>query len=201
MAMFSHVVSGPDDQKEAKSTEPGLLPEWMRWKDEEYQLPDSTEEYAVTIAASLARHFIRHDRAVGLLGYGQTHQMIQPDRGERQMNRLLETLAVLRAEGQVAIEDVLDAESQTFPRGTTVIVVSPTFRESLATAVRQLSRRGLNFVTILVEPNSFGGFHSAEPLATLMQSANLVTYLIRCGDDISAALSSTSMRSRYQVVT
>jgi uncharacterized protein (DUF58 family) len=174
---------------------------WMRWKDEEYKLPDSTEEYAVTIAASLAQHFIRRDRAIGLLANGQTHELVLPDRGERQMNRIFETLAVLRAEGQVAIEDVLDAESRIFPRGTTIIVITPSNRESLASIVKQLSRRGLQLVTILIEPESFGGFHSSMPLATLMESANLETFLIRCGDDLSYILSSRSVRSRYHVVT
>jgi uncharacterized protein (DUF58 family) len=201
MAMFSHIVSEPAEITEDENLEPGQLPAWMRWKDEEYNLPDSTEEYTVSVAASLAQHFIRHDRALGLLAYGQSHEMIQPDRGERQINRILETLAVLRAEGQVAIEDVLDAESQLFPRGTTIIVVTPSNHDTLVSTVRQLSSRGLNIVTILIEPKSFGGFQSSEALATVMRSANLATYLIRCNDDISIALSSQSRRSRYQVVT
>jgi len=202
MAIFSHIVPGPAtlaDQE--KLLEPGQLPMWMRWREEDYKLPDSTEEYAVTVAASLAQHFIRHDRAIGLLANGQTHQLILPDRGERQINRLLETLAVLRAEGQVAIEDVLDAESRIFPRGTTIIIVTPSNNESLASVVKQLSRRGLQMVTILIEPESFGGYRSSLSLATLMESANLDTYLIRCGDDISYALSSRTIRSRYHVIT
>ena len=51
------------------------------------------------------------------------------------MNRILETLAVLRAEGQVSIEDVLEAESQLLPRGTTVIVVTPTRVTAMITTV------------------------------------------------------------------
>src|SRR5690606_10175361 len=58
---------------------------------------DSTEEYAVTIAASLARHFLNQNRNVGLIGSASTHISIPTDRGGRQMLKILEQLAVARA--------------------------------------------------------------------------------------------------------
>src|SRR5690606_41635764 len=59
---------------------------------------------------------LRRDRAVGMLAYGQSNEILQPDRGERQFNRILETLAVLRAEGEVPVQDMLYAETHLFPR-------------------------------------------------------------------------------------
>ncbi len=201
MAIFSHVSTGIGSiSKPTEPIKPGELPPWLRWKDEEYRLPDSTEEYTVTIAASLAQYFLRADRAIGLLAYGQSHEIIQPDRGERQINRILETLAVLRAEGQVSIEDMLDAESQVFPRGTTAIIISPSNQESLATTIRQLSRRGLRIVTILIDPQSFGGTHSAAGLADILRASNTITYLVRCGDNLTAVLSAGPVRSRYHAM-
>lgn len=200
MAIFTHVSSDVNHAAEGKKGAPDQIPNWLRLQKESYHLPDATEEYTVTIAASLAQYFLRRDRAVGLLAYGQSHEVIQPDRGERQMNRILETLAVLRAEGQVAIQDVLDAESQIFPRGTTVIVVSPSTAEAFATMMRQLVRRGLRAVPIVIDPESFGGRHSAAPLAEMMQASNMITYLVRCQDNLSSVLSTGSARSRYHAV-
>ena len=201
MAIFSHVSSDVDQDPAAESVKMGQIPNWLRLKEDEYQLPNATEEYTVTIAASLAQYFLRRDRAVGLLAYGQSHEIIQPDRGERQINRILETLAVLRAAGQVAIQDVLDAESQIFPRGTTVIVISPSVQEPFATTMRQLARRGLRAVPIVIDPDSFGGRHSAVPLANMMQANNMITYLVRCGDDLAGVLSTGNLRSRYHAVS
>lgn len=96
MAVFSHIAPRQDAFAPQKGK--GDLPEWMRL--DEFKLPATTEEYTVTITASLAQYFLRHDRAVGMLGYGQSNEVVQPDRGERQMNRILETLSVLRAEGK-----------------------------------------------------------------------------------------------------
>jgi uncharacterized protein (DUF58 family) len=196
MGAFSHFES-KQQKEQFEQPQPGEIPAWLRWREEKYQLPDSTEEYSVTVAASLAQYFLRRDRAVGLLAYGQTHELVQPDRGERQINRILETLAVLRAEGQVAIEDVVNAESKIFPRGTTIIVISPTTREQWATSARELTRTGLRVVTILIDPESFGGRTSAAGLASLLQAGNLITYVVRCGDDLSSSLSSSRVAGGY----
>jgi uncharacterized protein (DUF58 family) len=197
MAIFSHVSAIQDSDDPTSVTD---YHHWLLWKDDDYQLPDATEEYTVTVAASLAQYFLRRDRAVGLLANGQSHEVIQPDRGERQLNRLLETMAVLRAEGQVSVQDMLDTESQLLPRGTTVIVITPTTHEAWATSARQLSRRGLRVVSILVDPESFGGSHSAVPLSALLRASNITTYMVNCGDDITAALSKGGVRSRYHTV-
>jgi hypothetical protein len=55
-------------------------------------------------------------------------------------------------------------------------------------------------VTILVDPLSFGGRYSSATLAEILQAGSLVTYHIRCGDDLTAALSVGKMRSRYQTL-
>ena len=107
------------------------------------------------------------------------------------MNRILETLSVLRAEGQIPISDMLTAESQMFPRGTTVIVVTPTTQENWATAARQLARRGLRVVTVLINPASFGGYRSTDGVLTLLQASGMVAYVVNNGDELTAVLSQT----------
>lgn len=196
MASYVHVTAGEAPEPISSDDIPG----WLRLKDQPFQLAPSTEEYVVTIAASLAQYFLRNDRAVGMLGYGQSHEILQPDRGERQMNRILETLAVLRAEGKVPISNVIEAESHLLPRGTTIIVVTPTTREGWITAAREQTRRGLRVVTVFVDPESFGSQRSAAPLADLLRASGVDTYLVRRGDDLTAALSSGRVRQRYYAI-
>jgi uncharacterized protein (DUF58 family) len=193
MSVYGHVV--PRKPATPPTPPPGDIPGWL--KMQEFQLPASTEEYTVTIAASVGQFFLRRDRAVGMLAYGQSNEILQPDRGERQFNRILETLAVLRAQGEVPIQDMLHAESHLFPRGTTVIVVTPNSREEWAVAARQLTRRGLRMVTILVNPASFEGPRSAEPLYHLLRAGGQVAYLINNGDDLTTALSRGATQPGY----
>lgn len=196
MSLYDHVAV---ERPKTIALDGGDLPFWMREK--EFSLPQSTEEYTVTIAASLAQYFIRRDRNVGLMGYGQSNEVVQPDRGERQMNRILETLSVLRAEGEVPIADLLNTESQMFPRGTTVIVVTPTTRERWVGSAQQLARRGLRIVTVLVEPESFGGLRSSAPIANLLIGSGLVSYMVQNGDDLTAVLSQKQKQGGMTVVS
>ncbi|WP_420631602.1 DUF58 domain-containing protein [Candidatus Leptofilum sp.] len=188
MAVFGHVAPRPEDEAEELSWGPwGFIPNWRQ--GDEFTLPATTEEYTVTVAASLAQYFLRHDRAVGMLGYGQTNEIVQPDRGERQMNRILETLSVLRAEGEIPISDMLHAESHLFPRGTTVIVITPTTHEKWPTAARQLARRGLRVVSVLINPASFGGVRGSDGVFSMLQASGMVAYMVNSEDDLTTVLS------------
>lgn len=193
MAIFGHIAPKGSTAKQINE-----LPPWMQL--EEFELPETTEEYTVAIAASLAQYFLRRDRAVGLVGYGQSNEVVQPDRGERQLNRILETLAVLRAQGQVPLADVLHAESHLFPRGTTVIVVTASANEDWALAARQVARRGLRMVSVLVNPESFGGRQSAAPLASLLQAGGMGAYVVNRGDNLTAVLSHNSKQAGFYTV-
>ncbi len=196
MSSFEHVTrSGPPEPISTDN-----IPLWMKMRQKQFTLPESTEEYVVTVAASLAQYFLRSDRALGMLAYGQSHEVVQPDRGERQLNRILETLAVLRAEGRIPLADVLESQSHLLPRGTTVIVVTPTTSENWIGAARQQMRRGLRIVTVLVNPHSFGGQRSNAGLAELLKASNVDTYLINNGDDLTRALSSSGTRPRYYAI-
>ncbi len=193
MSSFGHVAT-----KEAEIPTLHDVPEWMRV--EKFTMPASTEEYTVSIAASLAQFFLRQDRSVGMLGYGQSNEVVQPDRSERQMNRIFETLSVLRAEGQVPIADVIQAEMHMFPRGTTVVVVTANPNPEWATAARSLKRRGLRVVTVLVNPESFGGHRSSDRLLSLLQANGMVAYNVNCGDNLTAVLSGgTSQSGQFTV--
>lgn len=190
MSVYGHVT--PRQSAAPPPPPHGDIPGWLRMQ--KFRLQESTEEYTVTIAASVAQFFLRRDRAVGMMAYGQSNELLQPDRGERQFNRILETLSVLRAEGIVPMQDMLHAEIQLFPRGTTLIVVTPNVREEWAVSARQFARRGLRVVTILVNPESFFGQRSAQPLYHLLRASGMVAYLINNGDDLAAALSSGAGR-------
>ena len=108
--------------------------------------------------------------------------------------------AVLRAEGDVPLSDMLYAESHLFPRGTTIIAITPFAREEWSVAARQLSRRGLRVVTILVNPASFYGRASAEPLYQLLRAGGQVAYLVNNGDDLTTALSRGATEAGYFTV-
>jgi uncharacterized protein (DUF58 family) len=163
-------------------------PWWARV--EQLWLEPSTEEYAVTVAASVAEFFIRHRRAVGLVAYGQRREVIQADRDERQLGKVLDTLAALRAEGEMPFSQVLSVESGRLTRGTVVIAISPSVREQWVQTALFLDRAGLRVVTVLVDADGFGGPFGANFLQERLLATGTPAILLRNGDSLEDVLNS-----------
>jgi len=151
-------------------------------------LLNSSEEYAVTVAASLARHFLNQNRTVGLMATGQHREIIPTDRGARQLMKILESLAVLRAEGQQPLPELLLAEAGRFGRHSTLIVITASTDETVARALMGLVARGVKVVTVIIEPSTFGANESALMLVSGLAAIAVPTYLIKRGEDIARSL-------------
>ena len=169
---------------------PSVAGDVMPWElDGETALPPTTEEYAVTIAASLSRHFLQKGRSVGLATNGQRREIIQVDRGGRQMTKILETLAVLRATGTMPLDQLLTIEGDQMGRGTTVIVITPSTRGTWVEASQRLVRRGLRVIGVLIDSESFDGRPGVRGTAALLQAIGAPTYIVSRGEDLALALS------------
>jgi len=184
------------DLDEAVHTElPWMLPEQdlgpavLRRGGSELRLPPSTLEYAVTVAASLTRHFLMQDRAVGFIAHGAHRELIQADRGERQLTKVLETLAVVNADGAVPFAQVLSAEGEHLARHTTVLAITPSTDVGWVAALRGIRRRGVSGSAILLAAQTFGSAPSHHDALAEALASGIPTYLLGNGQDISAALS------------
>lgn len=180
-----------------RKREPALL--WTRRP--RLELAPSTEEYGATITASLAKHFIVRNRAVGMVSYAQQREVIPADRGERQLSKILETLAVIKGVGRIPLAQVLAAEGLHLVRGTTVIVITSSPDKNWVTASRHLEQRGLKVIAVLVAPDSFGGEWGMEEVTAELAAGGTPTHVIREGEDLAEALSrgarGTIERPRY----
>ena len=145
------------------------------------QLHPSTEEYAVTIAASLAKHLLSQRRAVGMVSYGQRREVVQVDRGERQLGRFLESLAVIRAEGRVPLAEVIAAEANQLGGGATALVITPSTNTSWVGAVRDLKRRGIDVVAVHLEASTFADAPSSLEVTASLAASGVPSYLVKNG--------------------
>jgi uncharacterized protein (DUF58 family) len=183
MARYVHFKVAVD---EAELTLREREPWWSRV--EGFRLEPSTEEYAVTAAASVAEFFIRRRRAVGLVAYGQRREVVQADRDERQLAKILDTLAALRSEGEIPFSEVLSVEGSSLTRGTVVVAITPAVREEWVQTALYLDRIGLRVVTILVDAASFGGPSGADYLHERLLATGGVSILLRNGDSLNEVL-------------
>lgn len=185
-----------DAAREAQAALPYSPPDhaveamWRPWA--EVELPPSTEEYAVSIAASLGRYFLGRGRAVGLAvgcRRSQSPDILPPDRGGRQLGKILEALALMRAEGDLPISALATAQAQYLSRGSTVILITPSVQQEMAVAVDILVRRGLRPVVVLLDAASFGGPPGSADMATAITALRVPVCQIANGADLGIALS------------
>lgn len=164
-----------------------LLNYWR--KPVKVSLPPSTEEYAVSVSASLGRHFLSNGRAVGLVSAGQHLTLLSPDRGGRQLGKLLEGLAVLRAEGNLPLQALVESQARHITRGSIIVLVTPTVLVEFVYIVEYLLRRGLRPVIVLIDAASFGGQPGTDYLVDRVKALDVPVRKVINGADLTAALS------------
>jgi len=159
-------------------------------EDGAFQLPPSTIEYGVTAAASLAMHFLQLNRAVGFISYGAARQVIQPEPGEAQRLRLLESLAVLNAVGERSLQDVIKIEGPRIPQGSTAIFITPSVNTDMLAGIRRLRHTGRQPMLVLLDAASFGGPEGSHGIAEAARRSGITARILSYGDNLGEVLGS-----------
>ncbi len=154
----------------------------------EVELPPSTTEYVITVAASVLRHFLQRNRGVGLAAYGQTRVYLPVDRGERQLLRILETLAVLEAEGTVPMANFLLNEGMHLNRSETLIVVTADPDPAWVHALRELRARGTRSLAIVIDSHTFDPTVDLQPVWRELQATAIPYYRVAKDQKLDQAL-------------
>ncbi len=156
--------------------------------------PDNTEELAVTVAASLVRHWDETATPAGLAANGSEPWILRPDRRPAQLGVLMESLAGVRSDGSLPLERFLQDLRPHLSGFNTLMVITPSRRPEWISILVGLRRQGVNVAVCYVDPTGFAG---PEPLtgatgqitADYLAQHDVPVYLVRRGDDINRALS------------
>jgi uncharacterized protein (DUF58 family) len=151
---------------------------------------NSTEEYAVTIATSLATKYIDSGKSVGLISSANRPFLVLPGTGKEHLQDILRALALMKAEGRVPIDELLESQVERFEAGSAIIVIMPSQDRTLAAPLRHAINRGLIANAILLDSRGFGGDTGPSVSARHLASGGFRVYVVRRGQDIAAALDS-----------
>lgn len=174
------------------------LPE-VHWEQiPKFELAPSTEEYGIAAAASLSKHFLNQNRNVGLITYANAfhREIAQSDRGERQLTRIYEMLAVTQAHGTIPLAEVLAAEMMSISRNTTVIVVTPSVDIDWIAASRNLANRGVKVTAVVLDPHSFGAPYNSLEVEIELTASHVPHYVVHNGDPLDQALANVRSTNR-----
>jgi uncharacterized protein (DUF58 family) len=149
---------------------------------------EGTEEAAVQICASIARYFINANRSVGLMSFGDDLRIDEPSRGTNHYTRILESLALARAVGDVPLDNLIIEESRRFGRHTTVVAVTPSTGTDWALTMTGIGARGVKVAAVLLEGDTYGDAPSSLDVYGTLAAGGVYTYTVRRSDDLTRAL-------------
>ena len=149
---------------------------------------ESTEEYGVTIAASLAHRLLDSGLAVGLFAFGEEPIHLLPGRGYAHQDRMFRTLATARALGRQPLESALEEGRHLGLDQSTIVIITPSVDPMWPEATTWLYRHGSQVNTVLLDAASFGGEGEVSAVADRLATGGVRTYAVRKGDSLSQAL-------------
>lgn len=149
-------------------------------------------EYAVRIAASIARYACINGMPIRMHGEGESRLAIPVGTGDAHFSEILDQLAVVEANGTISYSRVLQDAALHCRQGQTVVVFLSGPDEQVADTLQSIAllrARGANVLAIAFDRASFltGDAHADEqhpsPWAGLLDFG--ISYLtIRSGDDL-----------------
>src|SRR5258707_860215 len=156
----------------------------------------STEEYGVTIAATVAVYLLRQDLSLGMIMNAQRREFLSLDRGERQVARVLEMLAVVEAGSGPELKEALALDAFHFGRNTVAIVITPSNSRDWHESLRHLQRRGVQVAVVGLDAASFENRPPDEDTLALLEGAGIPVLRVKCEASLTEALERKS-EARY----
>lgn len=145
------------------------------------EAPESTLEYRVSIAASLAHAVLRRRQAVSLVANDRDLTVIPAARGETQRHRVFEYLANCAPTGREPLGQLIERNARRWRgRGGVVILTSDTDPDWVEKLLAS-GRSGQKHLCIYVEPSSFGGTVNPMRISPAWRAA-LDWWIVRRGD-------------------
>ena len=149
---------------------------------------DGTEETAITLAASIAQMLIEAGKSVGVAMTGNDRYLHPPERGNEQLERIMKSLALVRATGQIDLSDLLAKLSGTIEPSSKVIIIAPWPSQAIDKLQESSYSRKMKTIPILLDVGSFGRHGDARWIKNPQIDFQDGAYLYHREEDPSNAL-------------
>jgi uncharacterized protein (DUF58 family) len=157
---------------------------------------ETTLEYAVRIAASISRYALERAHAVQLISYGKSPWIVPYSRGISHLQRILNTLARVKADGHVPYPEAITRASNMMEEGGSAVLIfsrSDIMVKDVYYGLSLLRAKRIMPVGILINENSFvdgdvSGYKQSE-LMGWFTSQGMPVYHVRRGDDLKGVFS------------
>jgi uncharacterized protein (DUF58 family) len=149
---------------------------------------EATEEYGVTVAASIAKKYTDAGLHVGMIAQGEDYYFYPARQGEPHKWRIMEALAVCKASGRVPFQRVLTGASHQMSGNSVAIVITSSIGQEVASSILSLKKQGIRVATILLNASTFGGSGLINDAEKRLRASNVPLYVINKGDNLTESL-------------
>ena len=161
---------------------------------------ESTEEYAVILAASLANQMLRSNHAVGLMTYGEEPTVIPPQKGHQQLWELLRVLAGAHAVAQIPLHGLLELFEPVMGRGMSAAIITPSSDPEWIKGIGRLLRHGIHPTGILLDGRTFGGEGEVRGVTGALADLGVAAHIIGKGFRFEHISQRRQQRPKYRVL-
>ncbi|NOZ48545.1 MAG: DUF58 domain-containing protein [Chloroflexi bacterium] len=173
---------------------------------------ESTMEYGIILAASLAAKYLAANRGVGLIAYGQETVLLPPQAGQWQLWRILEVLAHAASAPQWPLARVLHTVQADLGRGRTALVLTPSTAGQWLGELMQLRRQDVAVAALLLDASSFAaaalpgavpppGLDQVMAMRRQLADLNVPTHMIAKGYPFRPLITYKRKRTVYRTLS
>jgi uncharacterized protein (DUF58 family) len=143
---------------------------------------ESTLEYAVSLAASVAIQIHERGRRVGLIANDGRGTVLEPHRAVRQDRVILDYLAIAQADGTQGLANAMAWDRlRRLPRRA-VAVITPSSDPRWVATMQAGRGRGSALIALYIDASSFG---AASPNLSFDLGSDVDLYVVRRGDEFA----------------
>jgi uncharacterized protein (DUF58 family) len=143
---------------------------------------ESTLEYAVSLAASIALHIHQRGRKVGLIANDAKGSLLEPHRAVRQDRVILDYLAIAQPDSDTDLASALSWEKiRRLPRRA-IAVITPSPSPGWVSTLQAVRGRGTALIAFYIDASTFGG---PDQTLSFDLGSDVDLYVVRQGDDFS----------------
>ncbi|HSW57271.1 MAG TPA: DUF58 domain-containing protein [Dehalococcoidales bacterium] len=154
---------------------------------------ESTEEYTITIAASLVKKFLEQGWPVGLISHAEKNYHFPLDTGIIHLDSIQAALSEMNAGGSVPVEQILINEASRFDLHALTFVITPAWNDRLVRTLLQIKKQQGVLVAILLDTGTFGVKRGLTSIPYTLQSNGVQVYVVKSGDNLNMALDSRKL--------
>lgn len=156
---------------------------------------DATEELAVVLACSLANLLLAEGRTVGLFAHGAEVCMVQPGRGRQHLWQFMSALVDTRADGERALDRVLQELGSATSSRHGVVVVTPDTSGAWVGPLTGVSGGGSAALALLVDTPE----NRMAPLAGRLSRLGIPHASFQTGEPLPPLVASRRRTSGYRI--